>query len=302
MARGERQGDGVRAGVGTISRPARGARPGPSQDERPGQSRDERPPGRSERDAPVPILGRAQRPPQDPSRRPDAAPRTAARPGSRIASAVPAGQRPVPASASPAQAGSPPAGPAPSGLRARIGRAPWRVPPGARTSSPQPAARTTGPMAAVRTTGPQAAVRTTGPLPAAPSAPPRAPAPDQPGPAPVRSAGRRAAASHRMPFMLLLCGLLGGALVCALVISTTLAEGSFQITKLQNATSALTRQKQVLQEQVAQQESPQVIAQEAAKLGLQRPQALLFFDLKTGKTSNDGPTWPGAVNAPGYAP
>ena len=180
----------------------------------------------------------------------------------------------------------------------------------ARPSAPMAAARPSGPQAAARTTGPQGAVRTTGPLPAAPSAPPRVPAPDQPapapssrpGPAPVRSAGRRATASHRMPFMLLLCGLLGGALVCALVISTTLAEGSFQITKLQNSTSAMTRQKQVLQEQVAQQQSPQVIAQEAARLGLQRPQALLFFDLKTGKTSNDGPTWPGAVNAPGYAP
>ena len=284
MARGERQEDGDRAGVSTISRPARGARPAPSGDELPA--------GRSELDAPVPILGRPQRPPQDPGRRPDAAPRAAARPGPRTPSAVPVGQRPGPA----------PAGPA-------------------RTSGPLAAVRPAGPQAAVRTTGPQAAVRTTGPLPAGSPAPSQAPAPGQPavpsrpaalparpaepsrpGPALIRSAGRRATASHRMPFVLLLCGLLGGALVCALVISTTLAEGSFQITKLQNSTSALTRQKQVLQEEVAQQESPQVIAQEAAKLGLQRPQELLFFDLKTGKTSSDGPAWSGAVNAPGYAP
>ena len=36
--------------------------------------------------------------------------------------------------------------------------------------------------------------------------------------------------SPRMPFILLLVGLLGGALVSLLVISTTLAQGAFQIT------------------------------------------------------------------------
>ena len=71
--------------------------------------------------------------------------------------------------------------------------------------------------------------------------------------------------SHRMPFVLLLCGLLGGALVSALVISTTLAEGSFQITKLQDSTSALARQRQALEEQVAQAESAQVIEERASQ-------------------------------------
>jgi Na+-transporting NADH:ubiquinone oxidoreductase subunit NqrC len=105
-----------------------------------------------------------------------------------------------------------------------------------------------------------------------------------------------------MPFMLLLCGLLGGALVSALVISTTLAEGSFQITKLQDSTSALAKQQQVLEEEVAQQESPQVIEQRAAKLGMRRVQELRFIDLTTGKISNDGPPVIGAASAPGYAP
>jgi Na+-transporting NADH:ubiquinone oxidoreductase subunit NqrC len=105
-----------------------------------------------------------------------------------------------------------------------------------------------------------------------------------------------------MPFMLLLCGLLGGALVSALVISTTLAEGSFQITKLQDSTSALAKQQQVLEEEVAQQESPQVIEQNAAKLGMRRVAELRFIDLTTGKTANDGTPWIGAANAPGYAP
>jgi Na+-transporting NADH:ubiquinone oxidoreductase subunit NqrC len=105
-----------------------------------------------------------------------------------------------------------------------------------------------------------------------------------------------------MPFVLLLCGLLGGALISALVISTTLAEGSFQITKLQNSTTALARQRQVLQEKVAQAESPATIEAKAAKLGLRRTPELWFVDLQNGKTASDGPTFTGAEAAPGYTP
>jgi hypothetical protein len=105
-----------------------------------------------------------------------------------------------------------------------------------------------------------------------------------------------------MPFVLLLCGLLGGALVSALVISTTLAAGSFQITRLQNSTSALARQRQALEEEVAQAQSAQVIELRASELGMRRAGELRFIDLKTGTTSNDGSTWIGAANAPGYAP
>lgn len=105
-----------------------------------------------------------------------------------------------------------------------------------------------------------------------------------------------------MPFVLLLCGLLGGALVSALVISTTLAEGSYQITNLQNSTSALAQQRQTLQEEVAQAQSAQVIEERASQLGMRRTGELRFVDLKTGKVTDDGPAWSGAANAPGYAP
>jgi hypothetical protein len=162
------------------------------------------------------------------------------------------------------------AAPARPGARPRTG-APWRVPPAERGTGPEQ----------VAATGPQPAVTQ---------------------PQQARAAGATLAGSHRMPFVLLLCGLLGGALVSALVISTTLAQGSFQINKLQDSTSALARQRQTLEEQVAQAQSAQVIEQRASQLGLRRPNELQFLDLKTGKTTNDGPTWIGAVNAPGYAP
>ena len=124
----------------------------------------------------------------------------------------------------------------------------------------------------------------------------------QPGASRVGSPAVAPPGTHRLPFVMRLCGLLGGALISALVISTTLAEGSFQINKLQDSTSSLARQRQTLEEQVAQAQSAPVIEQRASQLGMRRPGELQFVNLKTGKTTNDGPTWIGAVNAPGYAP
>jgi hypothetical protein len=234
MARSERQGDGTRGAVGTMTRP--GTRPRPQQAPDPGQAEQN------------PRRGRQARP--APPRRPGADQRAGA-------TAVDA--------------------PARQGTRPRTG-APGRVPPSGRATGPQP-------------------VRTTGPQPVVPSAPAQA------GQGPLgQQADAAASGRRRMPFVLLLCGLLGGALVSALVISTTLAEGSFEITKLQESTSALTTQSQTLQEQVAHDQSAQVIEQRAAQLGMRRQGELQFIDLKTGKTTNDGPVWSGAVNAPGYAP
>jgi hypothetical protein len=90
-----------------------------------------------------------------------------------------------------------------------------------------------------------------------------------------------------MPFLLLVCGLLGGALVSALVISTTLAEGSFQITQLQQQDSQLAQQRQQLMEQVAHDSSWPVISQRAYELGM-RPQGVArFLDLKDERITAD---------------
>jgi hypothetical protein len=127
----------------------------------------------------------------------------------------------------------------------------------------------------------------------------------QPQPQPGASRGGSPAVApsgtHRLPFVLLLCGLLGGALVSALVISTTLAAGSFEISKLQNSTIAQARQLQSLQEQVAQAQSASQIASRATELGMRPVGELMFVDLKTGKLTTDGTNWPGYV-PPGYTP
>jgi hypothetical protein len=127
----------------------------------------------------------------------------------------------------------------------------------------------------------------------------------QPQPQPGASRGRPPAVAppgtHRLPFVLLLCGLLGGALISALVISTTLAAGSFEISKLENSTTAQTKQLQSLQEQVAQAQSPPQIASRAAELGMRPVGQLRFVDLKTGKLTTDATDWQAYV-PPGYTP
>ncbi|HLH81646.1 MAG TPA: hypothetical protein VKV38_00100 [Trebonia sp.] len=132
------------------------------------------------------------------------------------------------------------------------------------------------------------------------------PVPREPGRRPAGRAEERAGRAEpprRMPFFLLLCGLLGGALVCALVISTTLAEGAFEITRLQQANDALARQRQMLQQEVAQARSAQVIEQRALRLGMRPAGELRFLDLKTGAVRTDaGSGAVAAINVPGYTP
>ena len=131
--------------------------------------------------------------------------------------------------------------------------------------------------------------------------PGRSPAPP-PGTAPGRRARPRSRAP-RMPFILLLVGLLGGALVSLLVISTTLAQGSFRITSLQEQNADLARQAQTLTNQVAQAGNPAVIAKEARQLGMRPNPHLGFIDLKTGKLVVGKPSRAeAAISVPGYTP
>ena len=106
-----------------------------------------------------------------------------------------------------------------------------------------------------------------------------------------------------MPFILLLVGLLGGALISLLVISTTLAQGSFKVSRLQQQSSSLARQEQSLTDQVAQASNPSVIAAEATKLGMVQNPNLKFVNLKTGKVVAGKPTKADeAIDVAGYNP
>jgi hypothetical protein len=120
----------------------------------------------------------------------------------------------------------------------------------------------------------------------------------------VRPALGRTRARHpRAPFILLVIGLLGGALVSLLFISTTLAQGSYRITNLQQQNASLAKQEQLLTQQVAQASSPAQIAQEAEAFGMRVNQNLQFINLKTGKVVSGQVSKADAeIDAPGYTP
>ena len=102
---------------------------------------------------------------------------------------------------------------------------------------------------------------------------------------------------------MLLVGLLGGALVSLLVISTTLAQGSYRITSLQQQNANLAKQEQLLTQQVAQASSPTQIAQAAEALGMRPNPTLQFINLKTGKVIKGKVSKSDAeINVPGYTP
>ena len=87
------------------------------------------------------------------------------------------------------------------------------------------------------------------------------------------------------------------------MISTTLAEGSFRITGLQQQNANLARQEQLLSQQVAQASSPAQIAREATQLGMRQDPNLQFINLKTGKIVSGKVSQADAeIDVPGYNP
>jgi len=183
---------------------------------------------------------------------------------------------------------------------------PGRTPP-SRTlpnQTPAPPERTVPPnRVAPRRPRPVDAPRHTRPLAGPAFSPVTSPRP-RPARPPARPDLSRPRPRHpRAPFILLLIGLLGGALVCLLVISTTLAEGSYRITGLQQQNANLAKQEQLLTQQVAQASSPQQIATEAEALGMQPNPNLQFVNTKTGKVVTGHPSAADAqINVAGYNP
>jgi hypothetical protein len=98
-------------------------------------------------------------------------------------------------------------------------------------------------------------------------------------------------------------GLLGGGLLCLLLINTILDTGSYQITQLQQENVTLAQQTQELQARIAQQQSPAVLAEKARQLGMEEPGLLHFLDLRKGRIKSQPTHVPGvSVYPPGYTP
>ena len=125
--------------------------------------------------------------------------------------------------------------------------------------------------------------------------------PASPRTAPARP-GQRTAPESRTRFVFLIVGLLGGGLLCLLMINTVLAAGAFKITALQQGNVPLAQRVQALQAQVAAEESPYQLAQRAAALGMVTQPRLRFLNLNTGRLQGQPSKIPGIPTVPGYTP
>ena len=194
-----------------------------------------------------------------------------------------------------------------AGARARSRGRPGSQPPGRGRATAPGAGRTAVPRTG-RGAGPD---RQAGPARGPGSGLPRRPAPAS-RPAAARrtgwepQAGRWAAgpsaAIARTPFILFVTGLLGGGLICLLVINTILASGSYEINSLQQAQAARQQQVQALQQQIATDSAPSEIALRARRLGMVAPPLTSFLNLRTGRLISQPTTEPGVPAVPGYVP
>jgi hypothetical protein len=100
----------------------------------------------------------------------------------------------------------------------------------------------------------------------------------------------------RMPFVLLVLALLGGGLICLLVINTTLGATSFRITQLQSTNASLSVQHQTLQNAIANEEAPGQIARRAYALGMRWQSQLNFLNPVTGRIYHVGARGLGTVD------
>ena len=196
-------------------------------------------------------------------------------------------------------------------------RAPRAPAPAGRPARPRPGNAAVPPRGRTGTRPAPPRNRPAGPP--RPAAPPRPPGQPRPSAQPRRAtlprgrassarggpnpAAAGAARSSRTPFVFLVVGLLGGGLLCLLLINTILDTGSYQITQLQQENVTLAQQTQELQAQVAQEESPTVLAGKARQLGMEEPGLLHFLDLGKGKIESQPTHAPGvSVYPPGYTP
>jgi len=108
--------------------------------------------------------------------------------------------------------------------------------------------------------------------------------------------------ASRTPFILLVLALLGCGLICLLVINTTLAAGSYQISNLQQENTQATQRVQELQQQVSTDRSANSIEQRALRLGLRTQPTLNFIDLQNGRRYTEPTHVRGVYAVPGYTP
>ncbi len=94
---------------------------------------------------------------------------------------------------------------------------------------------------------------------------------------------RPSAGAPRIPFVLLVVGLLAGGLIGLLILNTTMQRGAYTASDLRARSAALAVRQQNLEVQVAALQQPQRVAQAALRLGMVRNDNPAFLSLATGK-------------------
>ena len=94
-----------------------------------------------------------------------------------------------------------------------------------------------------------------------------------------------APALRRLPFVLTVVTLLVAGLGGLLVLNTVMAQDSFRASRLAEQSAQLQAERQALSEQVDRLQSPQSLADRAAKLGLEPRTNPPILDLRTGKVT-----------------
>lgn len=102
-------------------------------------------------------------------------------------------------------------------------------------------------------------------------------------PVPGRAAGRRTTTAPRAPFAVLVVGMLGGALVGLVLLNTVLAQQAFTLNRVQQENQRLDERKQALQEDIARENSPQVLYAKARRLGMRDADRPVFVDPGHGR-------------------
>ncbi|WP_017579777.1 hypothetical protein [Nocardiopsis valliformis] len=97
----------------------------------------------------------------------------------------------------------------------------------------------------------------------------------------TRSGG--GAPAPKIPFVLLILCLLGGALVALLVLRSVVAQEAYTITRLQAENRELSYVEQQKEKSVAHLETSERISGEAEEMGMEQGEATLFLDLDSGE-------------------
>jgi uncharacterized protein HemX len=110
---------------------------------------------------------------------------------------------------------------------------------------------------------------------------PRPKAPETTTPA-LRPVPTRQGGLGRLPFMLILAGVLVAGLVGLLMLQTRVQEQSFEVRQLQTKATELSYRQAQLEAQVQQKATPAEIARQATSLGMVPNPYAVYIDVRTG--------------------